>query len=290
VVRPQTSSSRRISAAGYISSRIEMQSREHGTRAAAAAAAALAGAAGPVSGAASLDGAAVVVSLPRDASSPGLSTPARVVISDLLGAADGAAHGNRIGSRIGVAPFDPTAELAARAAEHAIVLAARDSELATLREQYDHLAVRYQDTRAGPIDVDSLGAPRTCDLPGCERRAWPSHNYCGKHHAIQAGALGASAGTKFPSLRDVWQPPDCCWGGTALPEAPSMATTTRTRWASPRIRELLQEIEVHGKADRHMNIRKRCRVSTCMLQMPTCMLRSQHAILQKSHVNIHGRF
>jgi hypothetical protein len=173
----------------------------------------LAGAAGPVSGAASLDGAAVVASLPCAASSPGLSTPARVVISDLLGAADGAAHGNRIGSRIGVAPFDPTAELAARAAEHAIVLAARDSELASLREQYDHLTVLYQDTRAGPIDVDGLGATRTCALPGCERRAWPSHNYCVKQHAIQAGALGASAGTKFPSFRYVFPPPDCSWGG-----------------------------------------------------------------------------
>ena len=143
-----------------------MQSSKHGTRAAAAVAAALAGAAGPVSGAASLDGAAVVVSLPRVASSPGMSTPARVV-ADLLGAADGAAHGNRIDSRIGVAPFDPTAELAARAAEHGIMLAARDSKLAALREQYDHLDVRYQDTRAAPIDVDGLGATRTCALPGC---------------------------------------------------------------------------------------------------------------------------
>jgi hypothetical protein len=187
-----------------------MQNREHGTRAAAAAAAALAGAEGPVSGAASLDSAgAVVASLPRVTSSPGqLSTPARVVIVD--GAADGAAHGNLIASRIGVAPFDPTAELAARGAEHALSLAARDSELAALREQYDLLAVRYDDSRAA-IDVDAIGATRTCLLPGCDRRAWPGANYCGKTHATQAGALGGPGGAKFPTLREVFQPPDSGW-------------------------------------------------------------------------------
>ncbi len=106
----------------------------------------MAGAVAPVSGDASLDDATVVAGLPRVASSPALSTPARVeLVADLLGAADADAYGNRIG----VAEFDPTAELAVRAAEHALLLAARDSELAALRDQYDHLAVPCDDTRAG---------------------------------------------------------------------------------------------------------------------------------------------
>jgi hypothetical protein len=163
-----------------------MQAREHGTRAAAAAAAALAGAAAPVSGSASLDGAAAVTSLPRVASSPALLTPAR---TEYVSVADGAAaHGNRI-IEVTVADFDPAAELAVRTVEHALSLAARDSELAALREQYDLLAVRYDDSRAA-IDVDAIGAARTCALPGCDRRAWPGLNYCGRTHATQGGRGG----------------------------------------------------------------------------------------------------
>jgi hypothetical protein len=184
-----------------------MQAREHGTRAAAAAAAALAGDVAPVSGSASLDGAAAVTSLPRVASSPALLSPARIEYVSV--AAGAAAHGNLI-IDIAVADFDPTAELAVRTAEHALLLAARDSELAALREQYDLLAVRYDDNRA-PIDVDAIGAARTCFLSGCDRRTWPGHNYCGKAHATQAGALGGPGGAKFPTLREVFQPPDSGW-------------------------------------------------------------------------------
>jgi hypothetical protein len=85
----------------------EMQAREHGTRAAAAAAAALAGDVAPVSGSASLDGAAAVTSLPRVASSPALLSPARIEYVSVDAVA--AAHGNRI-IDIAIADFDPTAE------------------------------------------------------------------------------------------------------------------------------------------------------------------------------------
>ncbi len=84
-----------------------MQAREHGTRAAAAAAAALAGDVAPVSGSASLDGAAAVTSLPRVASSPALLSPARIEYVSVDAVA--AAHGNRI-IDIAIADFDPTAE------------------------------------------------------------------------------------------------------------------------------------------------------------------------------------
>ena len=61
----------------------------------------------PVSGSASLDGAAAVTSLPRVASSPALLSPARIeYVSVVAGAV---AHGNRI-IDIAVADFDPTAE------------------------------------------------------------------------------------------------------------------------------------------------------------------------------------
>ncbi len=103
-----------------------MQAREHGTRAAAAAAAALAGAVAPVSGSASLDGAAAVASLPRVASSPALLSPAQIEYVSV--AAGAAAHGNRI-IDVAVPDVDPTAELVVCTAEHALLLAARDSEL-----------------------------------------------------------------------------------------------------------------------------------------------------------------
>ncbi len=95
-------------------------------------------------------------------------------------------------------------------AEHTLSLAVRDSELAALREQYDLLAVRYDDSRAA-IDVDAIGAACTCALPGCDRRTWPGHNYCGKTHATQAGVLGGPGGVKFPTLREVFQPTDSGW-------------------------------------------------------------------------------
>ena len=158
-----------------------MQAREHGTRAAAAAAAALAGAVAPVSGSASLDGAAAVTGLPRVASSPALLSPARIEYVSV--AAGAAAHGSRI-----IDASDPTAVLAAcaalsaAAAEHAVSLAARDAELVVLQEQYDLLAVRYDDSRAA-FGADGIGATRTCLLSGCDRRAWPGKDFCGKSHA-----------------------------------------------------------------------------------------------------------
>lgn len=181
----------------------EMQAREHGTRAAAAAAAALAGAVAPVSGSASLDSAAAVTGLPRVASSPALLSPARIEYVSV--AAGAAAHGSRI-----IDASDPTAVLAAAAAEHAASLAARDAELVVLQEQYDLLAVRYDDSRAA-FGADGIGATRTCLLSGCDRRAWPGKDFCGKSHATQAGALGGPGAAKFPTLREVFQPPDSGW-------------------------------------------------------------------------------
>ena len=96
-----------------------------------------------------------------------------------------------------VAGIDARVVHAVRTAEHALLLAARDSELAALRVQYDLLAVRYDDTRA-PIDVDAIGAARTCALSGCDRRPWRGHHDSCKAHPTPAGATCGPRGAPRP--------------------------------------------------------------------------------------------
>ena len=74
--------------------------------------------------------------------------------------------------------------------DHRRQQAATEAELKTLREQYDHLALRHDGPRAGVTDVDRIGAPAaTCAFAGCLRRPWPGHPFCGKQHAALAGRL-----------------------------------------------------------------------------------------------------
>lgn len=96
--------------------------------------------------------------------------------------------------------------------------AADKAELLILREQYDLLALRGSDA-AGAINVEALGASnQTCALPGCPKRAWPGHAYCGKQHAAAAAlpaprsARAGSEARAFPPLREIFQPPNAGWG------------------------------------------------------------------------------
>ena len=74
--------------------------------------------------------------------------------------------------------------------DHRRQQAATEAELKSLREQYDHLALRHDGPRGGITDVDRLGAPAaTCALAGCPRRPWPGHPFCGKQHAALASRL-----------------------------------------------------------------------------------------------------
>ena len=79
--------------------------------------------------------------------------------------------------------------------DHRRQLAATEAELKSLREQYDHLALRHDGPRNGVTDVDRIGAPAaTCAFAGCPRRPWPGHPFCGKQHAALAGRAAHGVG------------------------------------------------------------------------------------------------
>ena len=222
------------------------KTRQHGTRAATAAAA------GPPEAAAAL---ATGVGVPSRTS----SSPGRILASsaDLVGPDET----SRISfNEVDVAAFDAVAEIAARDAEGLPTLLAeserqrisqdvaakallvafdnserqrlsQEAELRALRAQYDHLALRT-DPGAGVINVDNLGAGgQICEFPHCMRRPWPGHPFCGRAHAQASGKFKRDPGLagatdsfgpepvygarlpagKFPPLRKFFQPPDSGW-------------------------------------------------------------------------------